>query len=128
MILGNILSQAIARETFAGAAVSVQFMKPNWTLRQVLAILRGLAIMVALFWALVLLQLVPALLRKGISGVREHIERVAVVGVPPEHWDIAVTRMYVALATTLLFGIGLYIGQRYLGRKIGSQNGTPRRT
>ncbi len=103
-------------------------MKPNWTLRQLLAVLRGLAIMVALFWALILVQLVPALLRRGISGVREHIERVAVVGVPPEQWNIAVTRMYLALAATLLFGIGLYLGQRYLGRRLTSQGGMPRRT
>ena len=48
-------------------------MKPNWTLRQLLALLRGLALMVAVFWGLVLLQLVPALLRRGIAGVREHI-------------------------------------------------------
>ena len=85
-------------ETFLPVAVSVHFMKPNWTLRQLLAILRGLAIMTAIFWGLVLLQLVPALLRSGISGVREHIARVAIAGVPPEQWDVAVTRMYAALA------------------------------
>jgi hypothetical protein len=33
--------------------VSDASMKPCWTLRQLLAILRGLAIMVALFWALI---------------------------------------------------------------------------
>ena len=116
------------RETFHKAAVSVQFMKPNWTLRQLLAILRGLALMVAVFWGLILLQLVPALLRKGISGVREHIARVAVAGVPPEQWNVAVTRMYEALAATLVFGILLYLGQRYLGRKLASQGRTQHQT
>jgi len=101
-------------------------MKPNWTLRQLLAILRGLAIMTAIFWGLVLLQLVPALLRSGISGVREHIARVAIAGVPPEQWDVAVTRMYAALAATMAFGIALYLAQRYLGRKLAAQCGAPR--
>ena len=103
-------------------------MKPNWTLRQLLALLRGLALMVAVFWGLVLLQLVPALLRRGIAGVREHITRVAIAGVPPEHWDIAVSRVYMALAATLVFGILLYLGQRYLGRKLASLTGAPHRT
>jgi len=102
-------------------------MKPNWTLRQLLALLRGLALLVAVFWGLLLLQLVPALFRRGIAGVREHIARVAVAGVPPEHWDIAVTRMYIALAATLLFGILLYLGQRYLGRKLGAHGGAAHR-
>lgn len=93
-------------------------MKPNWTLRQILAVLRGLALMVALFWGLVLVQLLPALFRRGMSGVREHIARVAIAGEPPEQWDVAVTRMYVALGATLLFGIALFVGQRYLGRKL----------
>ena len=97
-------------------------MKPNWTLRQILAVLRGLALMVAVFWALVLLRLLPALFRRGLSGVRELIAQVAVVGVPPEQWDVAVTRMYLALGATLLFGIGLFLGQRYLGRKLGRGN------
>ena len=125
-----IIAHAEARwdqlETFHNRSVSVQFMKPNWTLRQILAILRGLAIMTALFWGLVLLQLVPTLLRRGISGVREHIARVAIAGVPPEQWDVAVTRMYLALAATLLFGVALYVGQRYLGRKLAAQGGMSR--
>jgi len=102
-------------------------MKPNWTLRQLLAILRGLALLVAVFWGLILLQLVPALFRKGIYGVREHIARVAVAGVPPEQWNTAIMRMYMALAATLAFGIVLYLGQRYLGRKLASQSGMPHR-
>ncbi|HUM07035.1 MAG TPA: hypothetical protein VLT90_16325 [Terriglobales bacterium] len=103
-------------------------MRPNWTLRQVLALLRGLAIMVALFWMLVLLQLVPALIRKGVSGVHERIARVAVAGVPPEQWNVAVTRMYTALGATLLFGILLYLAQRYLGRKLAVGGGDPHRS
>jgi hypothetical protein len=103
-------------------------MKPNWTLRQLLAIVRGIALMVALFWALILLQLVPALVRGGLSGVRDHIARVAITGVPQEHWDIAVTRMYVALGVTLVFGCILFLAQRYLGRKLTSQGGAPGRT
>jgi len=103
-------------------------MRPNWTLRQVLAILRGIALMVALFWALILLQLVPALVRSGLAGVREHIARVAIAGVPPEHWDIAISRMYIALATTFAVGLILFLAQRYLGRKLTSQGGAPGRT
>lgn len=99
-------------------------MKPSWTLRQLLAILRGLALMVALFWALILLQLVPALVRGGLSGVRDHIVRVATTGVPPEHWEIAISRMYIALVTTFAVGLILFLAQRYLGRKLASQGGT----
>jgi hypothetical protein len=93
-------------------------MKPSWTLRQVLAILRGITVMVALFWTLILLQLVPALVRGGLAGVRNYIERVAIAGVPQEHWSIAVTRMYEALGATFAFGCALFLAQRYLGRKL----------
>jgi len=102
-------------------------MKPSWTLRQVLALLRGIALMVALFWALILLQLVPSLVRGGLAGVRDHIARVAIAGVPPEHWDIAISRMYLALGLTFAVGIVLFLVQRYLGRKLASQGRTPRR-
>ena len=102
-------------------------MKPSWTLRQVLALLRGIAVMVALFWALILLQLVPSLVRGGLAGVRDHIARVAIAGVPPEHWDIAISRMYLALGLTFAVGIVLFLVQRYLGRKLASQGRTPRR-
>ena len=101
-------------------------MKPSWTLRQFLAILRGLALMVALFWALVLLQFVPALVRGGLAGVREHIARVAVAGVPPEHWDIAISRIYLALGIAFTVGIVLFLAQRYLGWKLTSHGRTPR--
>ena len=90
-------------------------MKSNWTTRQLLAILRGLAVMFGMFWALVLLQLVPALIRGGVSGVRDRIERVAITGVSPEHWGVAVTRMYLALGALLVVGCFLYLAQRYLG-------------
>ena len=102
-------------------------MKPSWTLRQLLAILRGIVLIVALLWALILLQLVPALLRGGLAGVRDHIARVAVAGVPPEHWDIAISRMYLALGMTLAVGLVLFLAQRYLGRKLTSQGGSARR-
>ncbi len=93
-------------------------MKPNWPLRQLLAILRGIALMVALFWGLILFQLIPALVRSGIAGVHDRIERVATAGVPQEHWSVAVTRMYEALGATFLLGCLLFLGQRYLGRKL----------
>jgi len=101
-------------------------MKPSWTLRQVLALLRGIALMVALFWVLILLQLVPALVRGGLAEAREHIARVAVAGVPPEHWGIAISRMYLALGITFTLGIVLFLAQRYLGRKLALQGRTPR--
>jgi len=102
-------------------------MKPSWTLRQVLALLRGIALMVALFWALILLQLVPSLVRGGLAGVHDHIARVAIAGVPPKHWDIAISRMYLALGLTFAVGIVLFLVQRYLGWKLASQGRTPRR-
>ena len=97
-------------------------MQPNWTLRQLLALLRGLALMVALFWGLILLQLVPAWLRVGLAGVRVHIERVATAGVPPDHWSIAIARMYGALAATFAFGCLLFVAQLYLGRKLSGRS------
>jgi hypothetical protein len=98
-------------------------MKPNWTLRQILAILRGVALMVAVLWTLILLQLVPALLRGGLAGLRDHIVHVATAGVPPEHWGIAVSRMYIALAAIAFLGCALFLAQRYLARKLGSYGG-----
>jgi hypothetical protein len=93
-------------------------MQPNWILRQLLAVLRGVGLMIALFWALILLQLVPALLRGGLLGVRDHIERVATAGVPPEQWSTAVCRMYEALGGTFVLGCALFLGQRYLERTL----------
>jgi hypothetical protein len=108
-------------------SVSVVFMKRNWPLRQLLAILRGTALMVAVLLSLILLQLVPALIRGGISGVRDHIARVAIAGLPPERWGIAVARMYEALSAIVLLGCILFLTQRYLGRKLGSGRGAPDR-
>jgi len=100
-------------------------MKPNWTLRQILALLRGLALIVGLLWALFLVQIIPALLGGGVSGVRELIARAAIAGVPQEHWDTAISRMYLLMGATLVFGLALYIAQRYLGRKLGGRHGAP---
>src|SRR2546430_2408054 len=102
-------------------------MKPSWTLRQLLAILRGIALMIAMFWALILFQLVPTLMRKGLAGVREQIERIAESGVPPEHWMAAVTRMYEALGATLLIGWLLFLAQRSVARKLSLQQNTRQR-
>jgi hypothetical protein len=87
-------------------------MKPIWTLRQLLAWLRGLTIMVALFWALVLIQLVSALVTGGFSGLRGQFVRVATAGVPPEEQNIAVRKMYEALGVTAIAGCVLYKAQR----------------
>jgi hypothetical protein len=95
-------------------------MKPSWTLRQLLAILRGLTIMVGLFWALVLLQLAPALFRRGFTGVHDLIVRVAIAGLPPDQWENAIARFQLALGSILAVGVLLFIVQRYLGRKLSS--------
>jgi len=100
-------------------------MRLNWPLRQLLAILRGIALMVAVFLSLILLQLVPSLIRGGLSGVRDHIVRVAVAGVPPEHWGVAVLRMYEALSAIVLIVCILFFAQRYLGRRLTSGGGAP---
>jgi hypothetical protein len=83
--------------------------------------------MVAVFLSLILAQLAPSLIRGGLSGVREHIVRVAVAGVPPEHWGIAVLRMYEALSAIVLIVCILFFAQRYLGRKLASGGGAPGR-
>jgi hypothetical protein len=101
-------------------------MKPSWTLRQLLAILRGLTIMVGIFWFLVLLELVPALLRRGFAGVHDLIVRAAIAGVSPEHWDDAISRMQLALGSILTVGILLFIVQSYLGRKLTSHTSASR--
>jgi len=115
-------------ETLPCLSVSDLFMKPIWTLRQLLAWLRGLTIMVALFWALVLIQLVSALVTGGFSGLRGQFVRVATAGVPPEEQNIAVRKMYEALGVTAIAGCVLYMAQRYLGRKVHSHRKTWDRT
>jgi hypothetical protein len=114
--------QTVRTETFVYLPVSNLSMKPHWPWRQLLATLRGIAIMVALFWGLILFQLVPAIIRGGLSGVRDNIERVATTGVPPEHWAVAIIRMYEALGATFVFGCLLFVAQRYLGRKLNGVN------
>lgn len=124
--MGNAARRLDHQETFHTCPVSAVCMKPDWTLRQVLAILRGVGLMVALFLALILFQLVPSLLRGGISGVRDHIERVAITGVPPEHWPAAIARMYGALIGVAIFLCILFLAQRYLGRKLAGHRSSNR--
>jgi hypothetical protein len=76
--------------------------------------------MVAVLLALILVQLVPSLIRGGLSGVHAHIARVAIAGVSPERWGIAVVRMYEALSAIILLVCVLFVAQRYLGRKLAS--------
>ena len=109
---------------FPPTAGVLPFMKPDWIWRQVLAILRGVAIIIVAFWMLVLVQLLPALLRGGVAGVREHITRVAIAGVPPERWDVAVAHMYAVLGAAALFLVALFAAQRYLARKLASHVGS----
>jgi hypothetical protein len=116
----------MAAGTFPKHTVSERFMKPTWTPRQLLAILRGLAIMVGLFWALILLHLGPAFLRGGVAGVRESIARVAIAGVPSEHWDMAISRMHAALALIFCLGAVLFLAQRYLGRRLAAPGSSGR--
>jgi hypothetical protein len=103
-------------------------MRRNWPLRQVVAILRGIDLMVAVLLSLIFLQLVPSLIRGGLSGVRDHTAQVAMAGVPPERWEIAVLRMYEALSAIVLLVCMLFFAQRYLGRKLGCGGGVPDRT
>ncbi|HEX9109903.1 MAG TPA: hypothetical protein VF845_00375 [Terriglobales bacterium] len=60
--------------------------------------------------------------------MRDHIARVAIAGVPPEHWGIAVLRMYEALSAIVLLVCILFFAQRYLGRKLVSGREVPDRT
>jgi len=66
----------------------------------------------------------PVSVPRGIAGMREHIARVAVAGVPPEHWGIAISRMYLGLGVIFFSAVVFYFAQRYLGRKL--QRGTPK--
>jgi hypothetical protein len=95
-------------------------MKSTWTLRQLLAIFRGVAFIIAMFWASILFQLVPTLMRKGLAATREQIERIATAGVAPEHWNAAVIRMYEGLFATLAVGWMLFLAQRSLGRRLAA--------
>jgi hypothetical protein len=60
--------------------------------------------------------------------VRDLIARVAIAGVPPERWGIAVVRMYEALSAIVLLVCILFFAQRYLGWKLSSGRGALERT
>jgi len=96
-------------------------MKPSWTLRQVLALLRGIALMAHCSGAYPL-QLVPSLVRGGLAGVHDHIARVLSQAFLRK-LDIAISRMYLPRPTSLS-GCVLFLVQRYLGRKLASQGRT----
>ncbi len=109
-------------------------MRSDWPLRQLLAALRGINLIVAFVLVAILLQLAPSLVRGGISGVRDHIVRVAIAGVPQQHWDVAITRMYATLLLLVLLCCVLYCAQRFVARRLSAvrrrhdSNSTPSRT
>ncbi len=93
-------------------------MRRQWTLRQLLATVRGIGLMLALFWVFVGAQFVPPLLRGGFSGMRKHLDRVATAGVPEEQWPVAIAHMREALLVLAGFLVLMILLQRYLARKI----------
>ena len=93
-------------------------MRRQWTLRQLLATVRGIGFMLALFWVFVGAQFVPALLRGGLRGMREHLDRVATAGVPEEQWPVAIAHMREALVVLAIFLVLMVLLQRYLARKV----------
>ena len=95
-----------------------RYMQREWTLRQILAIVRGIGVMVGLFWMLVAVQFVPAMWHGGFGGVREQMVRIAVTGVAQDRWQIAVMRMDQALGIMGAVACCLFLLQRYLGRKL----------
>src|SRR4051794_24065490 len=97
-------------------------MKPSFILRPLLALVSGLAIMVALFWSLLLLQFVPVFIRGGFAGLQEHVARVATADVPPQQRETAITRMYEALAGSALVGCILYKTRGYLRTRLHSDH------
>jgi hypothetical protein len=96
-------------------------MKPEWPLRQLLAMVRGIAAIVCILCGLILVQLVPSLVQGGIGGVRDHIVRVATAGVPSEQWASAVSHMYEALTILFLLALLLYAAQRQLAGLLRSR-------
>jgi len=102
-----------------GAAKGVYTdMRRQWTLRQLLATVRGIGLMLALFWVFVGAQFVPPLLRGGFAGMREHLDRVATAGVPEEQWPVAIAHMREALIVLAIFLVVMVLLQRYLARKV----------
>jgi hypothetical protein len=96
-------------------------MKPEWPLRQLLAVVRGVAAIVCILCGLIFAQLTPSLLRGGLGGVRDHIVRVANTGVPSERWERAVSHMYEALIILFLLALLLYAAQRQLADVLRSR-------
>ena len=93
-------------------------MRREWTLRQVLATVRGIGFMVGLFWVFMALQFVPPLVRSGFSGAWMHLVQVATAGVPEARWPMAVARMQEALAVMAALAVLLFLLQKYLARKL----------
>ena len=93
-------------------------MRREWTLRQILATVRGIGLMLALFWVFVGLQFLPPLLRGGLAGMREHLDRVATAGVPEDQWPVAIAHMQEALALLAAFLVVILVLQRYLTRRL----------
>lgn len=93
-------------------------MRWEWTLRQVLAAVRGIGLMLALFWFFLGIQLASPLLRGGFEGMREHLDHVATAGVPPAQWPVAIAHMREALAVLAACMVLIVLLQRYLARKV----------
>jgi hypothetical protein len=100
-----------------------RIMQREWTLRQVLAIVRGIGVMVGLFWVLVAVQFIPVLWRGGFAGARNEMVRIAVTGVAQDHWQIAVMRMDQALGIMGALACGLFLLQRSLARRLSGRRG-----
>ena len=99
-------------------------MRRQWTLRQLLATVRGIGFMLALFWVFVGAQFLPPLWRGGLAGMREHLDRVATAGVPQEQWPVAMAHMREALVVLAVFMVLLVLLQRYLARKVVRESET----
>jgi len=121
--LGHVLSFGW---NFVSRFGVLKYMQREWTLRQILATVRGIGVMVGLFWLLVAVQFVPAWWRGGLGGVREQMVRIAVTGVAQDHWQIAVMRMDQALGIMGALGCALFLLQRYLGRKLSTRQTSQR--
>src|ERR1700751_364764 len=93
-------------------------MKREWTLRQVLATVRGIGFMLGLFWVFIALQFVPPLLHGGFTAAWMHMVQVATTGVPEERWPMAVARMPEGLAVMAALAVASFLLQRYLGRTL----------
>jgi len=93
-------------------------MRWEWTLRRVLAAVRGIGIMLAVFWVFIGIQFAAPLLRGGLEGMREHLDQLATAGVPPAQWPVAITHMQDALAILGACMILIVLLQRYLARKV----------